>query len=190
MKTTIKTIMAIVFAFTIALTGCKKDAGPKGDKGDKGDAGVNGTNGTNGTNGNANVIASTTFTLNNWTSNFDDGINFNYSASASWAGITQAIVDKGVVVVYFDDGSGGWVALPYSYAEDTYSSTTINFSFSVGMVAVEYTGFDDSGSFGASALNGLLAIRIVAISASNREAYPNVNWSNYNEVKAVLNLKD
>lgn len=146
-----------------------------------------GATGPAGKDGNANVTSSNTVTLNNWSSDFDDGTDYTYSSTISWASITQAIKDKGIVMVYADDKAGSWVALPYTDAGTGYSST-LNFYVKVGSVKIEYTGYD-SPSPGTSSLNGTI-VRIVAIASSSREAHPNVDLKNYNEVKKVFNLKD
>ena len=92
-------------------------------------------------------------------------------------------------MVYADDGAGGWVALPYSFADDDYSSLTFNYSFTVGSVNIMIDGFEELFSYVASDWNGTV-VRIVAIASSSRMAHPDVDLKNYNEVKRVFNLKD
>lgn len=60
-----------------------------------------GAPGAQGPEGNANVIGSNTVTASNWTLN--SGIM--YYATLTSSNITQAIVDKGVVLVYEGDAS-------------------------------------------------------------------------------------
>lgn len=104
MRTTMKTILALCLVAGAILTGCKK-----GDKGDIGPQGPAGTNGTNGTNGNANVVGQT-FTVTAWTQSSP-----SYYTNISVPSITQLIVDKGAVLVYMSNGSGGWTQLPLTY---------------------------------------------------------------------------
>lgn len=180
----------VLFSFAILammfLASCTKPGpiGPDGTAGINGTNGKDGTNGTAGTNGNANVIGSNTVITNNWVSIYDDGIYFTYQSTITWASITQAIVDKGIVIVYWQDGSA-WIALPYTETGHT-GSVTLGYSISVGKVTLQCTGFFDSGSPGVTNANGD-TFRIVAISASVAAAHPNVNWENYEEVKTILN---
>ena len=169
-----KSIFAAMI-IVVTFTSCAKD----GETGPAGPA---------GTNGNANVVASNTVTLNNWISIFDDGTNYLFESTVNWTGITQAIKDNGAVMVYMDDGAGSWYALPYSEDEDTYS-LDFNFSFTVGQVVIEVTGWDATLSPNPSDFNGTV-VRIVAIAASAKIANPGVDWTDYNQVKTVLNLKD
>ncbi len=171
-----------MFALIVLMFGsCAKD-------GATGPAGAAGKDGTNGTNGNANVTGSNTVTLNNWVSDYNDGTDFGFHSDATWSGITQVIVDKGVIMVYVSDDNGGWIALPTTESGTGYSAT-IGFQFSVGSVSIFINGYDDSGSTVAADFNGTV-IRVVAIAASNRVDNPNVNLSNYEEVKKAFNLKD
>lgn len=174
MKKTMKTIFAVMI-IAATFTSCAKD----GETGPAGPA---------GTNGNANVVASNTVTLNNWISIFDDGTNYLFESTVSWAGITQAIKDNGAVMVYMYDGVSNWYALPYSDDGDTYSEN-FNYSFTVGQVVIEVNGWDATLSPNPSDYNGAV-VRIVAIAASVRVANPDVDWTDYNQVKTVLNLKD
>lgn len=170
--------MLLLVCGTMIIASCSKDKyQPKGDYQPKGNY------------GNANITSSTTVTLNNWANDYDDGINYEYSSTVTWASITQDIKDKGIVMVYADDGSGSWQALPYTDAGDDYYSASFNFSFKVGSVKVIANGFDDTGSPAPSDFSGLI-VRVVAISTASRMANPNVDLKNYNEVKKVFNLKD
>jgi len=164
-------ILLLIIGVTI-FNACKKDEyQPKGDY------------------GNANISSSTTVTLNSWASDFDDGINYSFSSIVTWSSITQDIKDKGIVMVYANDGSGSWIALPYTDGGDDYYSNSLNFSFKVGSVTIITNGFDDTGSPNPSDYNGLV-VRIVAISTASRKANPNVDLKNYNAVKEAFNIKD
>lgn len=172
-----KTILSFLIAAAV-ISGCKKETvtGPTGPAG------------TNGINGNANV-SSFTVTTNNWATIFDDGTDYWYEKTVAWAGITQDIKDKGVIMVYVDDGAGGWIALPYSVSL-TDVSNSLNFYVSTGSVTIRVTGYDISfGSPGAFAYNGSV-FRIVAIASSIRMQHPSINWNDYQEVKKVFDLKD
>jgi hypothetical protein len=170
----IKYSIALFCLSFLALNSCKKE-GPVGPA---------------GKDGNANVISSNTVTINNWTSTFDNGTEFNYSTIITWPSITQAIKDNGIVMIYMHDNTTtNWTALPYSESGTGYSDA-LNFEIALGQTTISFEGVDNSGSPGASALNGFFTFRLVAIPSSARKANPDLDWKNYNAVKTALNLKD
>ena len=165
---TAKTLGMFVLACGLLFTNSAKD-------GARGPAGPVGTNGTNGIDGNANVIGTNAVTISSWTANGNSWIG-----SISAPGITQSIVDKGIVSVFIKYGAEWW-GLP-----DINGINSTQYGFSVGLVSLF-----NSNSDGSAAPNpGAQTFRVVIISASNRLANPNVNWKNYDEVKKVLNLQD
>lgn len=139
-----------------------------------------GATGPAGADGNANVIGTNTVTTtsSNWTS---------YSSGALWVtslnvpGITQSILDRGIVSVFKSDSSGTWTALPFTLGNQSWF-----YSFGVGFVQISTTNTNIT-SFTNPASQ---TFRVVIVSASNRMANPNVNWNNYQEVKNALKLKD
>ena len=177
-KTIFKT--AIVLLTAIMTISCSKDGatGPVGANGIAGTNGINGTNGTNGTNGNANVIGTNTLTVTSWTSNSNGGL---WSTSLSASGITQSIVDKGIVSVFIGDSSGSWTAMPY-----TLGNASWFYSFGVGFINIYKT----NTNLAVIANPGSQTFRVVIISASNKAANPNTNWNNYDQVKEVLHIQD
>ena len=142
--------------------------------------GATGATGQAGADGNANVIGTNTVTTtsSNWTS---------YASGALWvttlnvSGITQSILDRGIVCVFKSDSSGTWTALPFTLGNQSWF-----YSFGVGFVNINTTNTNIT-SFANPASQ---TFRVVIISASNRIANPNVNWNNYKEVKDALKLKD
>jgi hypothetical protein len=162
-----KVFFSIAFLAMILLSSCTKP-GPEGP------VGKAGTNGTNGTNGNANVIGTNTLALtsSSWTASG----KFFYAGITATA-ITQAIVDKGVVMVYEQFGSS-WTALPY-----TFGILSRSFDFTLNSVRIYYQNTDNSQTTNP----GNQTYRIVAISSSVAAANPNVNWGNYEEVMKILN---
>ena len=177
-KTIFKT--AVVLLTAIITISCSKD-GATGPAGATGMAGTNGANGTNGTNGNANVIGTNTVSVlpSNWINN---GGSTSWSTTLTAPAITQAIVDKGTVSVFFQLGTE-WVALPYSNPQNHYFT---NYGFSLGMVEINIS--TEAGYILTSP--GTNIFRVVTISASNKMANPNTNWKDYNQVKEVLHLQD
>jgi hypothetical protein len=148
--------------------------GIAGTNGTNGAAGTNGTNGTNGVNGNANVIGTATVALTSgsWTAS-----SKAFYVILNVPAVTQAIVDKGVVLVYEQFGSS-WVALPY-----TGGIASRYFMFALNYVTIFYQNTDGSQTTNP----GNLTYRVVAISSSVAAANPNVNWGNYEEVMKILN---
>jgi hypothetical protein len=161
-----KTLFSFAILAMMFLVSCTKP-GPTGPEGPAG------TNGTNGTNGNANVIGTNTVALNsgNWSA-----IGSNFEATITAPAITQAIVDKGTIMVYEQFGSY-WVALPY-----TIGKLSVVYYFTLNTVKIDYVYNDNSQTPNP----GNKTYRIVAISASAMLAHPNINWENYEEVKTIL----
>ena len=188
MKKTIFKTAVILFSAIMTIS-CSKDGatGPQGATGPAGINGINGTNGTNGidgTNGNANVVGSNSFstTSSNWVSALGGVIwTANLTGASS---ITQNIVDKGIVSVfrmYTNNGATQWSPLP-----DTNINQNLSFSYGVGTISF----LMQSTNAVAIANPGVITVRYVAISPSNRIANPNTNWKDYEQVKKVLHLQD
>jgi hypothetical protein len=155
------------------INGTNGKDGAAGTNGTNGTNGVDGTNGTNGVNGNANVIGTNTVALNSgsWTAS-----GSYFLATFSTTAITQAIVDKGAVMVY-EQSATFWRALPYTSA-----IVSKFFFFTLNSVSVVYQNTDGSQTTNP----GNQTYRIVAISASAKTAYPNINWGNYEEVRELI----
>ena len=146
----------------------------------KGDTGPEGPTGATGATGNANVNTQT-FTISSWTYSSP-----SYSASVTDYDITQDIVDNGAVMVYVSNGSGGWQPLPLTvYPSSSYSSTytTVHALYTVAF-------YKTDSDLTQPADPGTLSFKVVAIAGVAYKKHPNVNWRNYEEVKAVFHLKD
>ena len=173
-----KTIFKVGLFLVVALfiLSCSKD----GEAGPAGPAGANGINGTNGTNGNANVIGTITFSAppSSWTGSLGNTV---WTTTLLVPQITQAVVDRGTVSVFYQSGSV-WMALPNSNPQNHYFS---NFGFVLGSVSVYLVAEP-----GYTITLGTTIFRVVVISPSNRMANPNTDWNNYDEVKKALKLAD
>jgi len=166
MKTLKSIVLMAAFAFAVTLVGCTgKDGAP-------GATGPAGTSGANGTNGVAN-INSQTF-MNQGLSYVS--ANSDYELTMNDAAITQTVVDNGEVVVYTQPSSNpsGWTVLPA-----TLGGTSINITFAVGGVIVQ----------SANATSGNLNFRVVVIPPSIIKNYPNTNWKDYSQVKAIMDAQ-
>lgn len=175
----------LMAAFTTSMISC---SGPKGDNGLPGSAGLDGVDGTNGQDGqdgqdgqngqdgNANVKSQTISIL------YTDWIYFNIDISYidfNVPIITADIAATGMVMAYLKLSSGETVALPLSSGNQQY-----NFWFIPGKLrlhTVNIVGVPEK-------FEG--DIRIVAVSSSGLVRNPNLDWTNYNAVKAALNLSE
>jgi hypothetical protein len=181
MKSSMRTFAAGIVATMMLFASCAKDGktGPQGATGPQGPAGTNGTNGvngTNGTNGNANVISTNTVNVTSWTQ-----FGTLWTATITAVGITQAVVDKGVVMVFLQYGNQ-WVSLP-----DINGINSMSYDFSLGQV--ELLNANSDGTLPTIPTNPNPTIfRLVIIPAS--VIIKGVNMNNYHEVKAAYNLKD
>ena len=99
----------------------------------------------------------------------------------SATGITQTIVDRGMVSVFIGDSSGAWTSMPF-----TIGNASWFYSFGVGFINIYKT----NTNLASIANPGSQTFRVVIISPSNRMANPNTDWNNYEEVKRALNLAD
>lgn len=163
---TLKSILILVVIVGIStIFSCTKE-------GEKGEAGVNGVDGQDG---NANVIATNTSTTNN--GNWILSGNFYYADFTIYE-ISQNIVDYGTVIVYIQNG-GGWEALPY-----TWGNLSISYGFSLESVRVYFANTDGSQTTNPS----VQTFRTVIIPSSARLTNPNIDYTNYHEVKGAFNL--
>ena len=174
-KTTAGKTAAMLSMFALAcgllFTNCAKD-------GMTGPAGPAGTNGTNGTNGNANVVSGTV-TVTNWTYSSP-----SYYGDITYASITQSIMDKGAILVYLSNGSGGYSQLPLTiYPLATYSQT-YEVVTAFNNVRIYITDSDLTAPNAPTAKT----FKIVVIAAGMVK--PNVNVKNYADVKAAYSLAD
>ncbi len=165
-KTFLKTGLVLVIAL-LAMS-CSKD----------GADGATGATGANGINGNANVVGTNPITVSSWTSLASGSL---WYTSLSATGITQSIVDKGIVSVFMGDSSGDWTPMPYTFGNSSWF-----YSFGVGFINIYTT----NTNLDAIANPGSQTFRVVIISASNRMANRNTNWNDYQQVKKALNLAD
>lgn len=193
MKATKITVVSLLLG-VLTLLSCTKEP-VKGDKGDKGDAGRNGIDGINGTNGQAGTNGT------NGTNGQDgeDALGaktFNFSLTfnvgdtyKSYNGITGYDADDVILFFVHYESLGStayWSSLPMIF-----SSLNIipEFSDQTGMVFINTLKSNGtSGSPWASTTT--LNFKAVLIKSSQMIANPNVDYTNYNEVKNTFNLKD
>jgi len=153
-----------VLALALITGSCKKEgpAGPQGPQGPQGNANVQGGTAT---------------------------VNFVWNASTSYGtadmtddAITQSIVDHGAVLVFMDNGNGGWISLPYTDYSPTGVSISYYFVYAMGTVRVYFSEQDLNNTYMPTSAT----FKVVAIAAAQKQAHPNTNWKNYNEVMQVI----
>lgn len=159
------TLSLLILGVT-SLSSCKKE-GPEGPAG------------KDGVDGNANVVSGQG-TITNWI--WDDP---HYLGYLNYEAITEEIINSGAVMVYWMTGDGH-IALPYTwYPTDTYSRSYQVF-VSPGEVRIRITDSDldqvpDPGN---------MTFKVVVIEASGMVQNPNVDYSNYEEVRSTFNIED
>ena len=148
-------------------TGGTGATGATGAKGDKGDTGATGATGT------ANVIYS------DWTNVTFAGSGTSYIANVTAPKLTQDILDKGNVNIYWKIGTSVYY-IPYVQVIGTTTYTVFQI-LTVGNIKLTASYAGITGT----------AIRYVIIPggvAGGRKAA--IDYSNYEEVKKYYNLKD
>jgi hypothetical protein len=157
----IKTISVLLFVSTMTIfSSCSKE-GPAGKD------------------GNANVVSST-ITSSSWVYNDPTwAITFNYPA------ITQEIINSGAVLVYMKVGNN-YNQLPLTFYQSSSYSTTIEASNFVGGLTLFWTDSDLTQPINP----GSRTFKVVVISASGMMQNPDVDYSNYEEVKTIFNIED
>jgi hypothetical protein len=163
----IGTIMLGLLVVTMSMSACKKKE-------------VVGPTGPAGAAGNANVKSLTLETVAaDWTGDPAEGYSITLNAPI----ITADIVATGAVLCYVEY-SGTTYALPYSYLYSTYTRHML-FNYEAGSITVDIRDDDaatiNPGTFSAK-------IKVVAISSTGLIQNPNVDLTNYEEVKQAFNL--
>lgn len=161
-KTRIISFIGLLFI----VSGCRKE-GPAGQAGED---------------GNANVKSST-ITFSGW---IWQSSNAWSQADFTWPVLTSSIVNSGAMYVYLNTAYG-WAQLPrVIYPTSSYSQTQ-RFYYNVNSFTIIV---QDSDLLQPSPALGTWTIKVVAVDASIRLANPDLDWSNYEAVRARLQLKD
>ena len=191
----IRRLIPILFLASISINACKSDApgpgsgttGATGATGSTGATGAQGSTGATGAGGPQGAGGATGATGASGTANVQSFLLINQSVVIvgdtrfSVPEITQAIVNQGVILVYFRNTgtTASWNALPYSQAGDT---LTID-DYGVGYV-------DLKANFNASGLD----FRIVVIAGGSLTtilvSHPGVNIFNYSQLASAFHLPD
>ena len=168
------------------MNGANGATGPMGPTGATGATGATGPVGPTGATGNANV-QSTYYTIPaaNWTyfgtPNFYNEVNLNCPL------VTSDVVNYGMVFAFFESTtSGTWFSLPYTY----WPSTTVSYVVSLNTFRIGSVGLRFNYSDGRNSVFTSSRVKVVTISGTAKAANPNVDYNDYNSVKAAFNLQD
>lgn len=164
MKTTKRILMLLIIASMTTILGCAKD----------GKDGKDGLPGPAGQDGNANVESST-FYNRSWVYSSSENA---YIVSLWTSNITQDVVLNGSVHCYisYDSGSS-YLTLPLSL-----QSVSMLYGYELNSL--------DIIAYGYSSTPNPITVKIVTIPSSAKLANPNVDYSNYEEVKRVFKLEE
>ncbi|MES2064064.1 MAG: hypothetical protein V4456_19225 [Bacteroidota bacterium] len=202
MKTQRYLLLFSIICLSSLLVKCKKgDDGPIGPAGTKGDAGAVGANGAAGATGpagatgTANVIYSDWITPTAYTKTTVFG-TFNFTWDIAASKVTQAILDKGTILVYgkmngynpviWPTDQVGVLPVVINYLSgttpeiDTWSARN-----TVGKIQIVMT--NNNNVYGS--ISNAHSFRYVIIPGGVRTT-STVNFKNYAEVKQALHLAD
>lgn len=181
------------------LSSCKGPAGdtgpigPAGSQGSAGAAGATGATGAAGQNGNANVIQ-ITYAAKTWAASRGSYQQFGFPGD-----ITPAIMNSSAILVYMTPASNpsnttpyNWHPIPGTVLSTDRAEHEFYFETAFGRTPAEGTPAINVFRKIASASTLTATTRIILIPANDlrngRKA--NVDFSDYNAVKAYYNLKD
>lgn len=162
MKNNLNSILIAGIFTLLSFTSCQKE-GPQGPAGEDGNANVHSRN----------------FSINNW--NYEDP---SWHLSILDSRITEDIIENGAVLVYINyDGSLSLIPITI-YREANYS-TTIESSVYVGGVSIFWTDSDLTQPITPPNLD----FKIVVIEGSEIQNYPNLDFEDYELIKATFELE-
>lgn len=163
-------LIITAFSLSLLVNGCTK-----------GDDGVPGTPGKNG----AANLNSRTFTVDNWLY-----ASPYYYVNLNVPELTSANINSAGVMVYFTTKGINWIALPYTQ----FAATNYNMGFETSTGTVKITWFYnssvESGDNPNVFYNTKVQYKVVVIPTADMALKPNVNFNNYEEVKASFRLND
>jgi hypothetical protein len=178
---TIKRIFGMLAVVTalIFMDACKAEKGDVGPIGPAGPTGATGATGASGATGATGATGTANVSYSDWVNVTFTGSGTSYIANVAAPKLTQDILDKGDVHIYWKIGTSIYY-IPYAQVIGT-TTYTIFQILTVGNIKLTSSYAIASGT----------AIRYVIIPggiAGGRKA--NVNYSDYEEVKKYYNLPD
>ena len=189
------TLLASLVLITFIFTQCQKgDAGPAGPAGPAGAAGPAGSTGPKGDTGTANVIYSPWLDVTyryhiDTNGTVYDTLGFVANITASK--LTQAIIDRGEMKVYFNWGTQTTPDVSPLPLFDVFftNGLIINPEFRLQRIDL-FSNFNPSTVTDAGQKYFQYRYILIPGSVAGRLSKPAVDWNNYNEVKAYLGLTD
>ena len=103
------------------------------------------------------------------------------------AGITQDIVNSGSVHVFMESTSqtGAWLNMPWTEMNSGYISN-YNFVYALGVMRISKSDSDLTTPINPGARN----FKIVVIASSGKLAHPEVDYTNYEEIKEAFDIAE
>jgi Collagen triple helix repeat (20 copies) len=176
-------------------TGPAGPAGAQGAQGAAGAAGATGPAGPAGPAGKDGASASSNITTSAWITTpkaswalVDSSYFANYLPTTA---ITQSVLDKGAVLVYFKDATASGYIIPLPYLANAFQISFVP-TFTAQFGGEIEIDFEPYANISPSSFTNDLAFRYVIIKDLNLIGgrQKAINWKDYNEVKRELGLKD
>jgi hypothetical protein len=169
----VKKMLMAFLSCTFLLASCGKD-------------GAVGPQGPQGATGNANVTSTTiNIAATDWTFQGPAG-NGWYDTRLTVPAITQAVVDKGLVLVYWNIWANEYLSLPTMPSPPNWSDARQLTPFHyLGGVRIEAVTPDHTRAVRPDAAK----FKVIVIPAGLHKM-PKVDWNNYAEVAKAFNLPD
>lgn len=176
MKTLRITLFGAAIALAASFSSCGGAQGPIGETGPQGPSGVTGYS--------AAFISNST----DWAPPAvppASGANFllaGYNVNI----LSQDAINTGVVMVYFEAGTGVWAPLPYTYPISTSSTVvqTLTFNYQVGLLTLQMQNSDNSPP--SAPLAPTTNYNVVVIPTSVLKQHPGTNLKDYNAVSQLM----
>ncbi|MDR2835958.1 MAG: hypothetical protein LBV69_07180 [Bacteroidales bacterium] len=158
----------------------------------EGPEGPTGKDGLNGTDGNANVKYQI-FTINTaeWNLNHEENSGYGYyyryySVSKPCTGITQDIIDNGLILCY-QKYDNIYYQIDMAEKDEPTDNYYVNSGYSVTVGNISF----HERIYNAN-ITGQYVYKVVVISATQMASHKNqkVDYKDYNEVKAIFNLSE
>lgn len=201
--TSILKLTIVLAVFGMACKGPAGDTGPAGAAGAQGaqgaagaagaagPAGPAGPAGKDGASASSNIATSAWLAVKktDWKVTEDSTLYFNIFAEKS---ITQNVLDKGAVMVYFKGATDKDYILPLPYTANLFQLSFVPLFDATqgGSLEVDFQPYvEDLGpaDFNSELAFRYIIIKDIALIGGRQKA---INWKDYNEVKRELNLRD
>lgn len=110
----------------------------------------------------------------------------SWTASVSEPAITDDILSKGGVFVYWQKSAGVWVALPFTHYPNDWYSTTLHAEYSLGSVKFFITDSDRT----QPAVPGAQTFKVLVVAGDQFVINDDLDWTNLKAVEERLGLEN